>query len=140
LYDATTTRRTYEQLMRAAAVIVEAGFPAIVDATFLHHADRQRFRVLAERLGAQLTIVVCEAGTETLRARVAARAARGNDVSDATLEVLAHQVSALEAPADGEKALLQSIDTDTDFQTLAARCAELAARLRSEESPRAVFA
>ena len=50
-----------------ATVIVDAGFPAIVDATFLRHADRQTFRELAERLGAQPTIVFCEAPRETLR-------------------------------------------------------------------------
>jgi hypothetical protein len=54
--------------------------------------------------------------------------------------VLAHQLGAFEAAADDEKEFLQSIDTDTDPQTLSARCAELAARLRSEGSPRAVFA
>ena len=77
LYDATTTRRTYEHLMRTATVIVDAGFPAIVDATFLHHADRQMFRELAERLGAQPTIVVCEAPTRHItRTRRSARCAR----------------------------------------------------------------
>ena len=140
LYDATTTRRTYEQLMRAATAIIDAGFPAIVDATFLHRADRTTFRALAEQLDTPLTIVVCEAATETLRARVASRAQRGTDASDATLEVLAHQLGAFEAAADDEKEFLQSIDTDTDPQTLSARCAELAARLRSAGSPRAVFA
>jgi predicted kinase len=128
LYDATTTRRTYEHLTRVATAIIDAGFPALVDATFLHRADRAAFRELAERLGARLTIVFCEAATETLRARVAARAARGTDASDATLEVLAHQLVTFEAPAENEKALGQSIDTDTDLQTLGARCEAIAAR------------
>ena len=140
VYDATTTRRTYEQLTRAATGIIDAGFPAIVDATFLHRADRRMFRALAERLDARLTIVVCEAATETLRARVASRAQHGTDASDATLEVLAHQLGAFETPADDEMEIMQSIDTDTDPRSLSARCAELAARLRSEGSARAVIA
>ena len=132
LYDATTTRRTYEQLMRTATVIVDAGFAAIVDATFLHHGDRQMFRQLAERLGAQPTIVVCEAPADTLRARVAARAAHGTDASDATLEVLAHQLAAFETPGGDEKAIVKWIDTNTEHPMLAGRCAALAARLRTE--------
>jgi uncharacterized protein len=139
LYDATTTRRTYEQLMRTATVIVDVGFPAIVDATFLHHADRQIFRELAERLGAQPTIVVCEAPADTLHARVAARAAHGTDASDATLEVLAHQLAAFEAPGEDEKTIVKWIDTNIEHQMLSARCAELAARLRSERQVREVF-
>jgi aminoglycoside phosphotransferase family enzyme/predicted kinase len=140
LYDAVTTRRTYEQLMRATTAIVDAGFPAIVDATFLHRVDRQAFRALSEQLSAALTIVVCEATPETLRARVATRVVRGTDASDATLEVLAHQLAAFEAPAEDEKPIVKWIDTNTEPQTLAARCAELAARLRSEGSPRGVLA
>ena len=129
LYDATTTRCTYEQLTRAATAIVDAGFPAIVDATFLHRADRETFRELSERLGARTTIVFCDAARETLRARVAARVARGTDASDATLDVLARQLGAFETPADDEKALVQSIDTDTDPPVLRARCEEIAAML-----------
>ena len=129
LYDAATTRRTYEQLMAIATVIVDAGFPAIVDATFLRHADRQTFRELAGRLGAQPAIIFCEAPREILRARVAARVARGTDASDATLEVLAHQLSVFETPADDEKTIVQLIDTDTDPQMLQARCEAIAAIL-----------
>ena len=129
LYDATTTRRTYEQLIRAATVIVDAGFPAIVDATFLRRADRQMFRELAQRLGAQPTIVVCKAPAYTLHARVAARAAHGTDASDATLEVLAYQLGVFETPDDDENAIVKLIDTDTDPQTLRARCETVAEML-----------
>ncbi len=130
LYDAATTRRTYEQLMRAAIVIVDAGFPAIVDATFLHRADRAMFCELAKQLGAQPTIVFCQAARETLQARVAARLAHGTDASDATLDVLTDQLGALETPAGDENAIVKLIDTDTDPQTLRARCEAVAAMLK----------
>lgn len=129
LYDAPTTRRTYEQLMRAAIVIVDSGFPAIVDATFLRRADRATFCELAEQLGAQPTIVFCQAARETLHARVAARVARGTDASDATLDVLTHQLGVFETPDGDEKAIVKLIDTDTDPQTLRARCEAMAAML-----------
>ena len=62
-------------------------------------------------------------------ARVAARVARGTDASDATLEVLTHQLSVFETPADDEKTIVQLIDTDTDPQMLQARCEAIAAIL-----------
>ena len=127
LYDAPTTRRTYEQLMRAVIVIIDAGFPAIIDATFLRRADRAMFCELAEQLGAQPTIVFCQAARETLQARVAARLAHGTDASDATLDVLTYQLGVFEYANDDDKAILELIDTDTDPRTLRARCEAMAA-------------
>ena len=48
------------------------------------------------------------------------RELRGTDASDATLEVLTHQLSVFETPADDEKTIVQLIDTDTDPQMLQA--------------------
>jgi predicted kinase len=129
LYEAPMTRRTYEQLMRAAIVIVDAGFPAIVDATFLRRADRVMFCELAEQLGAQPTIVLCQAARETLQTRVATRLAHGSDASDATLDVLTYQLGVFETPDGDEKAIVKRIDTDTDPRTLRARCEAMAAAL-----------
>jgi hypothetical protein len=129
LYDTAATRATYEYLARTATTILGAGFPAIVDATFQRRSDRQLFRQLAAREGAMVALVLCEASLPTLRARIQARAARGNDASDATLEVLAHQVEHFEALDPDELTCTDRIDTDTDPATLATRCATLAARL-----------
>ena len=129
LYDAPMTRRTYEQLMRAAIAIVDAGFPAIVDATFLRRADRVMFCELAEQLGAQPTIVHCQSSRTTLQARVATRLAHGSDASDATLDVLNYQLGIFETPDGDDKAIVKGIDTDTDSRTLRARCEAMAAAL-----------
>ncbi len=133
LYDAVTTHRTYDVLRDIARTIIDAGLPAIVDATFVRRADRHIFRALAEQLGARLTIVLCEATAETLRSRVAARAERGTDASDATVEVLAHQLATFEAPVDDEAALVKRIDTQTDPQTLAERCDGVATQISSSQ-------
>jgi len=130
LYDTATTRDTYERLASAIAAIVDAGFAAVVDATFQRRPDRQRFRARATSLGASFALIVCEASPETLRARVATRAARGGDASDATLAVLEHQLQSFEALAEDEVALAHRIDTDTDPATLAMHCQELATALR----------
>ncbi|HTT12573.1 MAG TPA: AAA family ATPase [Burkholderiaceae bacterium] len=131
LYDAAATRATYEALAAAAAAIVDAGFCAIVDATFQRRADRQAFAALAAEHGACRAVVVCEAGAPTLRARVAARSARGDDASDATLAVLADQLAHFEQPTADEGAVYR-IDTDADAPTIAARCLELAGALAAD--------
>jgi hypothetical protein len=139
LYDPHWSRLTYEDLERVAATIIDAGIPAIIDAAFLRRAEREPFVQLAHRLGARAAIVACEASAETLRKRVAARAARGSDASDATLEVLANQQAAFEAPAPSGQPLVLSLDTDTDPATLAARCTALAMQLGAQAvSPRGV--
>ena len=48
LYAPNVTQRTYARLAQLAALVVRAGFTAIVDATFLQRAQRDAFRRLAE--------------------------------------------------------------------------------------------
>jgi predicted kinase len=127
LYGAAATRATYRALTGAAAAIVAADLPAIVDATFQRRSDRRRLRALARLCGARCIVVLCEAPVQTLRARVQARAARGDDASDATLAVLAHQLDTFEPLTPDELRGALRIDTDTDPATLAQRCAALAA-------------
>jgi aminoglycoside phosphotransferase family enzyme/predicted kinase len=112
LYTPEATRRTYEQLAQQAALVVRAGFTAIVDATFLKRAQRDAFRRLAERLGVPFTILDFRARDETLQRRVARRSARADDASEADLAVLAGQLAAREPLTAAEQACTLTIDTD----------------------------
>ena len=134
LYDPGATRATYARLSTVAASILDAGFSAIVDATFQRRGDRHGFARLAARHGARSALVLCEAPVPTLRARVAARSAHGGDASDATLAVLGDQLARFEPPAAGEVGLICRIDTDADAATFAARCLELARALAVDAS------
>lgn len=49
LYSSEVTRRTYSCLEELAETVIKAGFPVIVDATFLKSEERARFRRLADR-------------------------------------------------------------------------------------------
>lgn len=102
IYTADMTERTYARLAELAQTIVEAGYVAVVDATFLQHAHRQRFADLAARMDVPFVILNCEAPEAVLRARVSERMAAGGDVSDADLEILAAQLRARE-PLSGEE-------------------------------------
>jgi aminoglycoside phosphotransferase family enzyme/predicted kinase len=129
LYGAEATARTYERLAGIARIVVDAGVPAIVDAAFLRRDERLRFRALAAALGARHVLVSCEAPVPLLRERVAARAARGGDPSEATVEVLERQTGWREAPAEDERADLQPIDTSATPAVVGAAARRLARRL-----------
>ena len=47
LYAPSASQATYDRLNQLAAAILEAGYPVVVDATFLEQEQRERFRTLA---------------------------------------------------------------------------------------------
>jgi aminoglycoside phosphotransferase family enzyme/predicted kinase len=91
IYDAETTRRTYERLAALARAIAGAGWPAIVDAAFLRRAERNAFRHLAAGIRAPFVIVACRAPDQVLRERLARRAADAREPSEAGVAVLEAQ-------------------------------------------------
>jgi len=93
-------------------VILTAGFPAIVDATFLKRAERRRFKQLAEECCVPFTILDFHASEPSLRSRVEKRLAEGFDPSDADLDVLASQLQSDEPLDDEERALAIEIDSE----------------------------
>jgi len=64
-----------------------------VDAAFLMRWERDLFRDLAQRLGADFGIPDIHADPDVLRERVSRRQDGGNDASDADLRVLEQQLA-----------------------------------------------
>jgi len=102
IYSPDATRRTYARLADLARLVIEAGWPVVVDATFLRDAERAAFRGLARDLGVATLIVSCTAPDVELRARILARERARTDASEADLAVLARQRQASE-PASQEE-------------------------------------
>lgn len=111
LYTAAATRATYARLLDLARGALMAGFSVVVDATFLDVAERAPFRALAERLRAPFHLLRCEAPVAELERRIEARAAAGEDASEATVEVLAGQLTRM-TPLTREE-LAMSVDATT---------------------------
>lgn len=91
-YAPEISHRVYARLVECAESCLQAGFNVIVDASFLDAADRELFTGLADRMRLRCAVISCGADAKTLSARVAARAARGDDVSEANLNVLDAQL------------------------------------------------
>lgn len=102
IYTAEVDRLTYGRLEALAGDILDAGYPVVVDATFLHRTWREMFRELARERRAPFVMVACAAPEATLRERVASRARAATDASEAGLAVLERQIAALE-PLDADE-------------------------------------
>lgn len=113
LYRPDVTQRLYAHLAQQATLVVQAGFSAIVDATFLKQAQRDMFRRLAHTLGVSCIILDFQAQEKTLQSRVSRRYAQANDASEANLEVLHGQLVTREPLTPHEQDHSFSIDTET---------------------------
>lgn len=92
LYSRDQTTRTYDRLAALSNLLVRAGHPVIVDATFLKADARTRFADLARDLGVPFRILDYRADPKCLRERISRRMAAGDDASDADLKVLEMQL------------------------------------------------
>jgi aminoglycoside phosphotransferase family enzyme/predicted kinase len=111
-YSRDLTQQTYTRLAGLARTVIEAGYIAVVDATFLKREMRRRFRDLAGSLGVPFAIIDCDAPVATLRARIAARGRRADNVSDAGLRVLDAQLKSREPLSDNETAASVAVRPD----------------------------
>ena len=123
LYGDDASARTYARLRDLASIALRAGWPVIVDATFLRAADREAFRRLAREHDAPFTILHCQAPPAVLHERVARRRQRGDDASEADRAVLARQLASAEPLTASEQHDAIVLDTQgaPDIRALAAR-------------------
>ena len=110
VYGAEAGELTYARLLAVARNVLLAGWPIVVDAAFLRRAERIRFAALAASLAAPFAILHCHADTAVLRRRIEARLERGDDASEADVDVLARLSRAVELLDDSE--LASTIDCD----------------------------
>lgn len=99
IYDAEANSRTYEHLAQIAAELLENGWSVIIDAAFLERKWRDLFHALADRYQVPFKIRACSASTAAMKQRIAQRS---GDASEATLAVLARQLSHVEPLAKDE--------------------------------------
>lgn len=102
LYSTGMSQQTFRRLAELAESVLQAGFPVIVDGTFLHREVRDDFRRLAGRLGIPFAILACGADIQVLRSRLVARERGAADASEAGVAVMEQQALQLEAPAGEE--------------------------------------
>ena len=111
LYTQAASRKTYLYLADCAKQVLEAGFSAIVDATFLKTEQRELFKKLAIEVGVKFIIIDFQASDDELKRRVMQRK---NDASEATLAVLKQQLQSAQALSTEEQAYVITVNTESD--------------------------
>lgn len=112
-YSNGNIETVYERLLVLAKDVIQAGYPVIVDATFLKRSRRDSFRRLADRLNVAFRIVHCVAPEPELRRRISHRAEAGTDASEAGPDVLDFQLGDVEPLAESERATTVRYDSES---------------------------
>ena len=110
IYAREATTATYRRLAELAQSVLDAGYPVVVDATFLQRDEREAFRALATRLRVPFAILDFEAPEAALRARITGRRARADDASEADLSVIERQLATREPLAPEEMTATVAVD------------------------------
>jgi uncharacterized protein len=113
VYSAAATERTYSRVASLARTVVGAGYPVVIDGTFLRRRYRDQVRAVAADLNVPFAIVDFVASVETLRARILERREASTDASEANLEVLERQRQSAEPIAPDERAVTVTYDAET---------------------------
>ncbi|MCY1395313.1 AAA domain protein [compost metagenome] len=112
IYNAEASVATYSRLHQLAELILRAGLPVVIDATYLKHDQRKAAASIAETTGVPFLILDCNAPQAVIASWLQQRQADSNDPSDATLQVIEAQQASREALTADE--LLQSKRVETN--------------------------
>jgi uncharacterized protein len=114
-YTPAATEYVYGHLADVARLGLEAGWPMVIDATFLKESQRAAFVQLAKTLGCPFHILFIECDAPTMRRYLRERAAQGGDISEANEEVLEAQLQKLQPLTAVESAFTFRLQCDTSF-------------------------
>jgi aminoglycoside phosphotransferase family enzyme/predicted kinase len=128
LYTEQKSRDVYARLCKHAATILESGHNVILDAAFLSAADRAKALQIAKNCGCKAAILAVRAPHDVLRKRIQSRSSRGEDASEAGLDVLEYQIKTAEPLTDreSERSVICDNDGELDIAAIAKRLKALA--------------
>jgi aminoglycoside phosphotransferase family enzyme/predicted kinase len=112
IYSNEASTATYQRLHEIAEVILHAGFPVVVDATYLKHDQRDSAAKVAEATGAPFLILDCNAPLAVIESWLQQRQADKSDPSDATLAVIESQQASREALTPAEILCSKRVQTN----------------------------
>src|SRR5690606_17355673 len=111
IYSTDASQATYQRLHQLAREVLHAGFPVVIDATYLKAVQRQAASEIAEDTGTPFLINDCHAPDAVIAGWLEQRQNEGKDPSDATLEVIRSQQANREPLDADELAHSKRVDT-----------------------------
>jgi aminoglycoside phosphotransferase family enzyme/predicted kinase len=112
IYSEDASKATYQRLFQLASSALQAGFPVVIDATFLRRTQRDDAGQVAENTGVALLILDCHAPDLVIAQWLAQRQIGKQDPSDATQAVIDAQQSSREPLSHHEQVLATRVDTN----------------------------
>ncbi len=113
LYSSDITDKTYNHLKDTAQQLIKAGYPVVIDATFLDKSRRTDFHALAQQLNIAFYILHCHADKSILKQRIDKRKKDKTDKSDADILIMMQQLDQYQ-PLDQDE-LNYTIKLDTEM-------------------------
>ena len=129
IYTSEFTARTYAALLARAEQVLLKGRGVVLDASYQRKTDRDRVRMLAQRLGVRLYCILCVCPEEEMKRRMAKRALDPQAVSDGRWEIYLKQKERFEPPTELSPDQLITLSTDLP---LAAVLEQLATHLETQ--------
>ena len=112
IYTADASAATYKHLHALADLVLRAGFPVVIDATYLKREQRDAAAKAAEASGAPFLILDCNAPQTVIAGWLAQRQAENVDPSDATMEVIEAQQASREPLGADEVLRSKRVETN----------------------------
>ncbi|MBV1874823.1 MAG: AAA family ATPase [Gammaproteobacteria bacterium] len=112
IYTPAVTRRTFVRLHEIAELVLDAGIPVIVDATFLSRKSRSSFYQLAESYLVPFHILNIFASDQVIRQRLQLRELKADDASEAGVEVMMGQCAVRDEFDESEKGHVININSE----------------------------
>ncbi|GAB4333297.1 MAG: hypothetical protein Kow0089_01780 [Desulfobulbaceae bacterium] len=129
IYSREFTRRTYQALLDRAREHLESGSRGVVlDGSYGSREERARIAKLAERCGADVFFILCVCGEETVRERLARRAADPLAVSDGRWDIYLVQRERFQPPTEVEPSRLLTLSTEEPVEALLTRLEKVLAK------------
>lgn len=114
-YTPEATDNTYGYLHELAASILQAGYPVIIDATYLELRYRKQAWNVARSSHFPFLIVSLQFPVDILEQRISRRIENGNDASEATIAVLHGQLARAEPLTEEEQQSTLVISSNDDI-------------------------
>lgn len=112
IYTKAFSEKTFRRLEILSQTVLAAGYPVIVDATFLSRKSRAPFEALAAVCGLPCHILNTVANEVSLRKRLEKREKEGGDASEAGVKVMLAQCKNLEGFSESERERVITISSE----------------------------
>ncbi|SHN07566.1 AAA family ATPase [Phytopseudomonas punonensis] len=111
IYSQDASEAVYQRLNHLADLALHAGYPVVLDATYLKRPQRQAAQRVADETGVPFLILDCHAPDSVLANWLQQRQQEGNDPSDATLAVIEAQRAGQDPLEEVELPYCKRVDT-----------------------------